>query len=99
MVHTQGGARKRRSVATAGVLLFQGCVGAGPRVERRELKQWGGSMHKAVHAQGGAHKRRCTQNAVCGHRRSLVIKASRRKGGGVAVHKQVVAGGGGLLTD
>ena len=38
-VHTQGGAHKRRSVATVGVLLFKGGVGAGPRVERSEPKQ------------------------------------------------------------
>ena len=36
-VHTQGGAYKRRSVATAGVVLFKGGAGAGPRVERGEL--------------------------------------------------------------
>ena len=32
-VHTQGGAHTRRSVTTAGVLLFKGGAGAGPRVE------------------------------------------------------------------
>ena len=36
-VHTQGGAHTRRSVATAGVLLFKGGAGAGPRVKRSEL--------------------------------------------------------------
>ena len=35
-VHTQGGAHKRRFVATAGVMLFKGGAGAGPRVERSE---------------------------------------------------------------
>ena len=50
-VHTQGGAHKRRSVATAGVLLFK-----GPRA------RW--HTHKAVHTQGGAHKRRCIHKAV-----------------------------------
>ena len=37
VVYTQGGAHTRQSVATAGVLLFEGGVGAGPRVERSEL--------------------------------------------------------------
>ena len=36
-VHTQGGAHTRRSVATAGVLLFKGGAGASPLVERSEL--------------------------------------------------------------
>ena len=35
-VHTQGGTHKRRSVATAGVMLFKGGAGSGPRVERSE---------------------------------------------------------------
>ena len=38
-VHTPGGANTRQSVATAGVLLFKGVAGAGPRVERSEPKQ------------------------------------------------------------
>ena len=53
-------------MATAGVLLFKGGAGAGPRVERIEPKQgvvWR-STHKAVHTQGGAHTRRCTHKAV-----------------------------------
>ena len=41
-VHTQGGTHKRRSVATAGVMLFKGGAGAGPRVERSEPKVGGG---------------------------------------------------------
>ena len=45
VVHTQGGAHKRRSVATAGVLLFK-----GPRARRY--------TYKAVYTQGGAPKRR-----------------------------------------
>ena len=44
-VHTEGGAHKRRSVATAGVMLFK-----GPQARR--------CTQKAVHTQGGAHKRR-----------------------------------------
>ena len=40
-VHTQGGAHKRRSVATAGVLSFK-----GPQARRH--------THKAVHTKGGA---------------------------------------------
>ena len=59
-VHTQGGTHKRRSVATAGVLLFK-----EPKARRY--------TQKAVHTQGGAHTRRNTQEAVCSHRRSLVI--------------------------
>ena len=59
-VHTQGGTHKRRSVATAGVMLFK-----GPQARR--------CTQKAVHTQGGAHRRRNTQKAVCGHRRSHVI--------------------------
>ena len=35
-VHTQGGAHKGRSVATARVLLFQRGAGVGPRVKRSE---------------------------------------------------------------
>ena len=35
-VHTQGGARKRRSVATAGVVLLKGGTVVGARVERSE---------------------------------------------------------------
>ena len=35
-VHTQGGAHTKRSVATAGVMLFRGGAGAGPCVERSE---------------------------------------------------------------
>ena len=49
----------------AGVLLFKGGVGAGPRVEQSELKQGGSGgphtrrcIHKVVHTQGGAHRRR-----------------------------------------
>ena len=41
MVHTQGGAHKRRSIATAGVLLFKG-------------PQAGRYTQKAVYTQGGA---------------------------------------------
>ena len=87
-VHTQGGAHQRRSVATAGVLLFQ-----GPRARRY--------TQKAVHTQRSAHKRRSLatarvlllkgpqvrrytqkavhtqggayKKAVCSHRKSLVI--------------------------
>ena len=35
-IHTEGGAHTRQFVATAGVLLFKGSAGAGPRVERSE---------------------------------------------------------------
>ena len=67
-VYTERGAHtrhKRRSVATAGVMLFRG------------------------HRQGGTHRRRCThkavaQKAVCGHRRSHVIKGGHSK----AVHTE-----------
>ena len=36
VVHTQGGAHTRRSVATARVLLFKDGVEAGPRIEQSE---------------------------------------------------------------
>ena len=49
-VHAQGGAHKRRPVATVGVLLFK-----GPRARRY--------TQKAVHTQGGAHKRRSVATA------------------------------------
>ena len=49
-VHTQGGAHKRRSVATAGVLLFK-----GPRARRH--------TQKAVHIEGGAHNTRSVATA------------------------------------
>ena len=35
-MHTHGGAHKRRSVATAGVMLSKGGAGIGPRLERSE---------------------------------------------------------------
>ena len=44
-MHTQGGTHKRRLVATAGVLLFE-----GPQARR--------CTQKAVHTQGGTHKKR-----------------------------------------
>ena len=80
-VHTQGGAHTRQSVATAGVLLFTGGAGAGPRSERSEASVERSEPqqrvrlcpHKAVHTQGGARTRRCTHKAVCGHCRSHVI--------------------------
>ena len=59
-VHTQGGAHTRRSVATVGVLLLKGGMGARPCVESSKPKQgvvWP-STHKVLHTQGGAHKRR-----------------------------------------
>ena len=40
--HRQGGTHTKRSVATAGVMLFEGGAGAGPRVERSEPKVGGG---------------------------------------------------------
>ena len=60
-VHTQGGAHKRRFVATAGVLLFKGgCRGWPPRRAKRDeaWERW------AVHTQGRVHTRRCTHKAV-----------------------------------
>ena len=39
MVHTQGGAHTRRSVATAGVFLFKRGAEAGPHIERSEPKR------------------------------------------------------------
>ena len=59
-VHTQGGAHTRRSVATAGVLLFTGGAGLAPASseESRSKGRFGGThtrrgIHKAVHTQGG----------------------------------------------
>ena len=49
-VHTQGGTHKRRSVATAGVMLLK-----GPQARRY--------TQKAVHTQGGTHKRRSVATA------------------------------------
>ena len=43
-----------------------------------------GATGKAVHTKGGAHTRRNTQKAVCGHRRSHVIKGATAK----AVHRR-----------
>ena len=39
VVHTQGGVHTRRFVATARAVLFKGVAGAGPHVERNELKR------------------------------------------------------------
>ena len=52
-IHTEGGAHTRRSVATAGVLLFKGGAGAGARVERSEPRWWGevgGGLGGRLHA-------------------------------------------------
>ena len=71
-VHTQGVAHKRRSVATAGVLLFRGGAGVSPASSvARRSPHTRRCINKAVHIQGGAHTRRCTQKAVCGHSRVL----------------------------
>ena len=60
-VHTQGGAHTRWSMATAGVLLFNGGAGASPRIKQSKLK---GRF-------GGAHTRRCTHKAVFSQCRRL----------------------------
>ena len=49
-MHTQGVTHKRRYVATAGVMLFEG-------------PQAGRYTQKAVHTQGGTHKRRYVATA------------------------------------
>ena len=72
-MHTQGGTHKRRSVATAGVLLFK-----GPQARQ--------CTHKAVHTQGGKHKRRSVATAgvmlVEGPQaRRCTHKAEHTKGG------------------
>ena len=76
-VHPQGGAHKRRSVATARVLLFKGRAGAGSCIERSEPQQGVGwcSICKAVHTQGGAHKKRSVATA-----RVLLFKQGARVG-------------------
>ena len=62
-VHTQGGAHKRRFVATASVLLFQrGLREAGPRIEPSE-PSCRGKFWQFTH-KGGAHTRRCTHKAL-----------------------------------
>ena len=61
VVHTQGGAHTRRSVATAGVLLFKGgCLCWPPRGAKRAEARGG----LAVHTQGGAYTRWRTHKAV-----------------------------------
>ena len=76
-VHTQGAAHKRPSVATARVLLFRGCAGVSTASSEASCSpHTRRCIHKAVHMQGCAHTRRCTQNAVCGHRTSLVIEGA-----------------------
>ena len=98
-VHTEGGAHKRRSVATAGVLLFKGGAGAGPRVERSEPERGGGGCtHKAVHTQGGLwppHES-CYLRGVRGLAPAS-SEASRRKGGACGPKTSSSWGGG--LTD
>ena len=59
-------------------LLAQRTIGrplGGPKVHFNPLHPPPPPLNrdKAVHTQGGAHTRRCTQKAVCGHRRSLVF--------------------------
>ena len=73
-VHNESLAHKRRSVATAGVLLLRGGAGVSPASsEASRSPHTRPCIKKAVHIHGGAHTRRCTQKAVGGHRRSLVI--------------------------
>ena len=81
-VRTQGGAHTRwytqKAVHTKGGLWppEESCNLRGPAPAWSEAsRSMGGwrSAHKAVRTQGGTHRRRCTQKAVCGHQRSLVI--------------------------
>ena len=44
----------------------------------------GSYTQKVVHTQGGAYTKRCTHKAVCGHRKSHVIKGATGK----AVHTE-----------
>ena len=102
VVQAEGGAHKRQSVATSGVLLFKGGTGAGSRVEQSEPKQgevWR-STHKAGHTKGGAHRRRSVATSRVllfkggagagprGERSELRYYGIMRAeiGGGVAVH-------------
>ena len=85
-MHTQGGAHKRRSIATTRVLLFK-----GPQARR--------CIHKAVQFQGGAYTRRCTQKALCSHCRRRTgggggFGANEAHGGDLALTRRT--GGGGL---
>ena len=87
-VHPQGGARTRRSVVTAGVLLFRGDAGAGNRQAKRAVYRWQRaeaqfwrSTHKAVHTQGGLWPRHEICYLVC-----LFSAATRSKGLVVNTH-------------
>ena len=66
-VHTQGGADKRRSIATEGVLLCKrGCGGWPPCQPKRavcEAKRVEARKRLAVHTQGGAHNWRFVATA------------------------------------
>ena len=84
-VHTQGGAHTRRSVATAGVLLFKGVQGLAPALSeasRGAQCAWEGLV---VHTQGGAYTRRCTYKAVHtqggARTRQCIHKAGHTQGG------------------
>ena len=78
-VHTQGGAHKRRPVATAGVLLYEGATGKAVHTERDTHTRWcaqkaacshrrslviEGVTGKAVHTEGSTHRGQCTHNTV-----------------------------------
>ena len=45
---------------------------------------WGGGVGRIIHTEGGAYTKRYTHKAVCGHRRSHLIKGATGK----AVHTQ-----------
>ena len=86
VVHTQGGAHTRRSVATAGVLLFKGgCLCWPPRGAKRAEARGG----LAVHTQGGAYTRWCTQGNAHTRRYAATAGVLLFKGGGAWVAPRV----------
>ena len=91
-------------MATAGVMLLKGPQAR--RYTQKAVHSTGGlwppreSCYLRGHRQGGTHKRRCTQQAVCGHRKSHVIegptgKAVHTEGG--AHNRRSVATAGAML--
>ena len=80
-------------MATAGVMLLKGpqarrytqkAVHTQGGTHKRRSVATAESCYERGHRQGGTHTRRNTQKAVCGHRRSHVIKGATGK----AVHTE-----------
>ena len=60
------------------------CTAGGGGAHETRSPHTSPCIHKVVHIQACAYTRRCTQKAVCSHRRSLVIEGATGK----AVHTQ-----------